>query len=134
MTEPAGSPAAGPVPTAAAYALVLLLTVLLAVWGAFLVPFRVGATLVPVSCVVALVGNLVLGRAGAALLGRWGVAGQGALWLAVALVLSSRRAEGDLVVPGTTVGLVFLLLGVVASSIAFGMTAPAGREPASAAR
>ena len=39
-----------------AYALLVLVAALLALWGAFLVPFRVGGTLVPVSWVVAVVG------------------------------------------------------------------------------
>jgi hypothetical protein len=90
------------------------------VWGSFLVPLRVGATLLPVSWLVAAVGNGLLGWAGGRLLGRSGAAGVGLLWLAVALTLGTRRAEGDLVIPGTTAGLVFLLVGAVASAVAFG--------------
>ena len=104
-----------------AYALVVLLTVLLAVWGSFLVPFRIGAVLVPVSWAVAVVGNLALGRAGARVAGSTGALVPGLLWLGLAYVLGSRRAEGDLVVPGTTVGLVFLLSGAVASAVAYGL-------------
>lgn len=102
-----------------AYALVLLLTVLLALWGAFLVPFRLGGTLVPVSLVIAAVGNVVVGRAAARLAGSGGVLAAGGLWTALALVLSSRRAEGDVVVPGSTVGLAFLVVGVLASAVAY---------------
>lgn len=49
--------------------------------------------------------GLLLGRAGcvAAVLG----------WLVVVLLLSSRRPEGDLVVPGTTAGYVWLLGGML---------------------
>ena len=104
-----------------AYALLVLLTVLLALWGAFLVPFRVGGTLVPVSWAVAVVGNLAVGRAGARLAGSTGAVVPGVLWLGLVFTLSSRRAEGDLVVPGTTVGLVFLLAGAVASAVAYGL-------------
>lgn len=104
----------------AAYGLVLLLSLLLAVWGSFLVPFRVGGTLVPVSWAVAVAGNLALGVAGARLVGRTGALVPGLLWLAVAFTLGSKRAEGDLIVPGSTVGLVFLLLGAVASAVAYG--------------
>ena len=103
-----------------AYALVLLLTVLLALWGAFLVPFRVGATLVPVSLVIAVVGNVLVGRAAARVGGSAGALATGVLWTGVVLVLSSRRAEGDVVVPGSAVGTGFLLLGVVASAVAYG--------------
>ena len=118
MREPEdGAPRAwSPAQRAWAYALLVLLTVLLAVWGAFLVPFRVGATLVPISWVVAVLGNLAVGRAGARLAGPSGALVPGAVWLAVVVLLSSRRAEGDLVVPGTVVGLVFLVAGAVASA------------------
>ena len=103
-----------------AYALVLLLTVLLALWGAFLVPFRVGGTLVPVSLVIAAVGNVLVGRAGARVAGSTGAVVPGLLWVALTLVLSSRRAEGDVVVPGSTVGLAFLLVGALSSAVAYG--------------
>jgi len=103
-----------------AYALVLLLTVLLALWGSFLVPFRVGGTLVPVSLVIAVVGNVLVGRAVARLAGSTGALVTGGLWIAVTLVLSSRRAEGDVVVPGSAVGLAFLLTGALASAVAYG--------------
>ena len=74
-----------------AYGLVLLLTVLLAFWGAFLVPFRVGATLVPVSLGNAAVGNVGVGRAASRLAGSAGAVGTG-----------------------------FLLAGAVASAVAYG--------------
>ena len=103
-----------------AYALVLLLTVLLALWGAFLVPFRVGGTVVPVSLVIAVVGNVLVGRAASRVAGSTGPLLTGALWIGVVLVLSSRRAEGDVVVPGSPVGTGFLLAGACASAVAYG--------------
>ncbi len=103
-----------------AYALVLLLTVLLALWGAFLVPFRVGGALVPVSLVIAVVGNVLVGRAGARVAGSAGAVVPGLLWVGLTLVLSGRRAEGDVVVPGSAVGLAFLLAGALASAVAYG--------------
>ena len=120
------APAEPPAPpgralTAASYALVLVLTVLVALWGAFLVPLRVGSVPLPLSWVVAVVGNGALGWAGGRLLGRPGAAGPGLLWLAIALTLGSRRAEGDLVVPGSVPGLVYLLLGAVASAAAYSL-------------
>ena len=122
MREPedAASRAWTPAQRAWAYALLVLLTVLLALWGAFLVPFRVGGTLVPVSWVLAVVGNVALGRAGGRLGGTTGAVVPGVVWLGFALVLSSQRSEGDLVVPGTAVGVGFLLTGAVASAVAFG--------------
>lgn len=103
-----------------AYVLVLLLTVLLALWGAFLVPFRVGGVLVPVSLVIAVVGNIAVGRAAAVLAGSTGPLLTGVLWIGLTLVLSSRRAEGDVVVPGSTVGMGFLVAGALASAVAYG--------------
>ena len=112
-----------------ACAVLLLLTVLLALWGAFLVPFRVGGALVPVSLVIAAVGNVLVGRAAARLAGSRGALATGVLWLGVAFVLSSRRAEGDVVVPGSAVGTGFLLAGALGSAVAYGAavlrTAPA---------
>ncbi len=108
---------------AGAYALVLALSVLLAVWGAFLVPLRIGGVLAPVCWVVALVGNVALGAAGGRLLGRPGSVVASLLWLAVAFTLGSRRSEGDLVVTGSATGLVFLLLGAVGGAVAYGVAA-----------
>ena len=124
--EPAPAPLAGPA-LVAAYGLVLLLAVLLALWGAFLVPLRVGTVLLPVSWLVAAAGNAALGWAGGRLLGRPGAAGPGIVWVVIALTLGSRRAEGDLIVPGSTAGLVFLLVGAVASAAAY--SAVARRPP-----
>ena len=117
LAEPEGPP--GGAFVAASYAVVLLLTVLLALWGAFLVPFRLGGLPVPVSWVIAVVGNYALGRAGGHLLGRYGAAVPGLLWLALAATLASRSAEGDLVVAATLVGAGFLPLGALASAVAW---------------
>lgn len=131
MREPEdGAPRAWrPAQRAWAYALLVLTTVLLALWGAFLVPFRIGGTLVPVCWAVALVGNLSVGRAGGRLAGSAGAAVPGAVWLVVVVPLSSQRSEGDLVVPGTTVGLVFLLVGALASAVAYASTVLRPRTP-----
>lgn len=120
MSNPEPPAPLGPWTRYASYALVLVLTVLLAVWGAFLVPLRIGTTPVPVSWVIAIVGNGALGWVGGRLLGRRGALAPGILWLAIALTLGSKRAEGDLVVPGSVPGLVFLLVGAVASAVAYG--------------
>lgn len=104
-----------------AFALVLVLTLQLAVWGAFLVPLRVGEVLVPVSWLLAAIGNLALGWAGARLVGRAGAALPGALWLAVALVLGSRRAEGDDLFGAVYLaGLVYLVTGALSSAVVYG--------------
>jgi hypothetical protein len=115
---------AGRLSTYAAYGLVLVLTVLLAVWGAFLVPLRLGGQAVPVCWAIAVVGNYLLGICGGRLLGRLGAGIPGLLWMAIALTLGSKRGEGDLVVPGSLIGLGFLLAGAVASAVAYGLTSP----------
>jgi fatty acid desaturase len=123
VSEPV--PPAAPAPLSsrarwASYALVLVLAALLALWGGFLVPLRYGTTPVPVSWLIAVVGNGALGWVGGRLLGRRGAIGPGLVWLVVALMLGTQRAEGDLIVPGTVVGLVFLLSGAVTSAVAYG--------------
>ncbi len=104
-----------------AYGLVLILTVQLAVWGAFLVPFRIGATIVPVCWLVAVVGNAAVGYAGGRIAGKLGAAFPGLLWLLVTFPLGMKRTEGDLVVTGTLTGSVFLVLGALASATAYGV-------------
>ncbi len=121
MTDREQPAAPGPAPRVLGFALVLVLTVELAVWGSFLVPLRVGEVLVPVSWLVALVGNLSLGWAGGSIAGRAGAVVPGALWLAVALLLGTKRAEGDLVVTVDVAGLVFLAVGVLSSAVAYGL-------------
>ena len=107
----------------------LALTVLLAVWGAFLVPLRVGGTLVPLSWLLALGGNVGLGAAGGRLYGKAGAVVPVVLWLLVAFTLGTRRAEGDLVVPGSTAGLVFLLAGAVGGALAYGVQVTRAPSP-----
>lgn len=123
--------------TAVAFGLVLVLTVLLCVWGAFLVPLRVGTVRVPVSLLIAGVGNLLLGRAGGRLLGAAGVLVPGAVWLGLAVLLGSRRPEGDLIIPGDLVGTLFLAVGALGFAVAYGLSS-AHREvratPAAGAR
>ncbi len=115
------------------FALVLLLTVLLAVWGAFLVPLRIGGVPVPVGLLLAL-STVPLGLAGGrALDSRLGVALPGVLWLLVGVTLGSRRSEGDIVVTGGTLGLLFLLLGTLGASVTAGLWRPA-RRPRGAAQ
>lgn len=112
------------------FALVLLLTVLLCLWAAFLVPLRVDTTRVPVSLLIAGVGNVLLGRAGGRLLGAPGVLVPGLLWLALAYTLGSQRSEGDLVVPGDLVGTLFLAVGTLGFAVAYALTPTRRTTPA----
>lgn len=131
-----GSPGLTPVQVWIGFALVLLLTVLLCLWAAFLVPLRVGTVRAPVSLLVAGLGNLLLGRAGGRLLGMPGVLVPGALWIALAFLLGTRRSEGDLVVLGDTVGTLFLVVGALGFAASYALTSlrrdapPTPRAPA----
>jgi hypothetical protein len=110
----------------ASYALVLVLSVELALWGAFLVAARPFGTPLPVAAMVAAGGNIGLGLVGARVLGRRaGAAGPGLLWLVIALTLGSRTAEGDVVVTGGLRGLAFLMVGTIAAAAVVGMTGQA---------
>jgi hypothetical protein len=106
-----------------------MLTAVVSLWLAltevFWLPLRVGPVLVPVSILVAVVGNLLL--PGAALRrsrSRVVAVVPGAVWLVVVIGAMMRRPEGDLVIIGTgadgTVNLAFLLLGVLAAAVAIG--------------
>lgn len=107
----------------AAYLLVLVLSVELAVWGSFLVETRPFGFAFPAAALLAAVGNTAVGIAGARVLrSRVGAVLPGLLWLGIALELGTRRGEGDLVVTGDFRGLAFLVLGAVAAAGAIGTT------------
>jgi hypothetical protein len=108
---------------ALAYALVLVLTVQLTLWGAFLVPFRIGGTLVPVSWLIAIAGNIAVGAAGGRLAGRIGAAIPAVVWIGLAFALGVRRTEGDIVVQGTAIGLGFLVAGALTGAVMCGLAA-----------
>ena len=121
---PAGAaPALTGARRALAYALVLVLTVQFALWGAFLVPFRIGGALVPVSWMIAVAGNIAVGAAGGRLAGKLGAAIPALVWLGLAFTLGARRPEGDLVVQGTVVGFGFLVAGALTSAVMYGLAA-----------
>ena len=99
----------------------------LAMVEVFWLPLRIGGVLVPLSIVVAVVGNLLLPGLLFRLSGSRLVAVLPAvIWLVVAVAAMSRRPEGDVVFVGTgplaTLNLVFLLTGVLAAAVAVGRT------------
>jgi hypothetical protein len=107
----------------ASYALVVVLTVELAVWGCFLVAARPFGQPLPVAALVAVVGNTAVGLAGARVLGRrLGAVVPAVLWLGIALTLGSARPEGDRVVTETFRGLAFLFAGTVAAAAAVALS------------
>ena len=126
-------PALDPLPVRiAAGLLVAVLAVGLTLVEAFLVPLRVGTVPLPVCVLLVLAGNVGLTKLAVRQTGSivWGVL-QPALWLAVIIVLSVPRAEGDLVVPGSLTGLVFLFAGAVAG--AYGVASEITRRAGAAA-
>jgi hypothetical protein len=97
--------------------LIAVLAVGLALVEAFLVPLRVGTVPLPICVPLAMAGNIVLAKLAARQTGSiaWGAVPP-VLWLVVVIVLSLPRAEGDLIVPGSLTGLVFLFAGAVAGA------------------
>lgn len=129
VEAPAGRAAPGRAGTAAAYVLVLVLAVHNAVWGAFLLPLRVGGVLVPFSLLMAGVCTAVLGVAGARVLrSRAGSVAPGVLWVVLALIAGSKRSEGDLVIAGgegtglATLGLLYLVAGAIGAATGYGLS------------
>jgi hypothetical protein len=113
-------------------------TVLVAGWLAlvevFWLPLRVAGVLVPLSVLVAVVGNYLLVVGVRRLTGSRAVAVLPALvWLVVAVGATVRRPEGDLVAVGSgglgAVTLAFLGLGVVAAAFAVGQVLAAPGRP-----
>ena len=77
---------------------------------------------VPVGVLIAIVGNLAVGIVGGrGVRSRVVPAVTGFVWLVVAVVLGSRRPEGDLIVTGQTPGVAFLFLGAIAAAVAIGV-------------
>lgn len=117
MSEPAQPPdAQDALPSWVVVAVTAVLTALLSVWAAFLVPLRIGTVPVPVSLLL-LASMAVLGVLAGRAAG-WRAALLLALvWTCVTLPLALIRREGDLVVQGiygsTLVGTLYLFGGTV---------------------
>ena len=120
-----------------------LVAVVVAGWLAlvevFWLPWRIGGIPVPVSVLAAVAGNLVLVPAAHRLSGSRLVGVLPAVvWLVIAVGGSVRRPEGDLLITGgdgltQLVNLGFLLLGVVAASLAVGRLLATPPRPAAGA-
>jgi hypothetical protein len=107
---------------------------LVALLTAFLVPLRFAGYAVPVAFVVALAGNIaVVWFARYATASRIGVLGPCVAWLAVMVVLSTRTAEGDLILPGDWRGIGVLFVGATGLAIAGFLAISPPRRPAPAA-
>ncbi|XRQ11840.1 DUF6113 family protein [Actinomadura welshii] len=89
-------------------------------WTAGPVPVAAIALVLLVFCMVRLAGFGMGGRLGATV--------PAVTWVLMAFVMSMRRGEGDLVVPGTTAGYVYIVGGMLAA-VAGVMLVPAARPP-----
>ena len=104
------------------YTLVLVLALELAVWESFLVAARPFGEPLPLSALLAALGNLALGALGARVLGTpAGAAAPGLVWLLPAVLLSVTGPGGDVVVTGGWRGIAFLVAGAAAAVVAGGM-------------
>lgn len=105
------------------FAVVVLVTIEVAVWECFLVAARPFGHALPLAAAVVAVANPLLGISGArSVRARWGSAVPGLLWLGIALTFASGCAGRDCVVPNTGRALSFLLVGTVAAAAVVGVT------------
>ncbi|MBO2454587.1 hypothetical protein J4573_46390 [Actinomadura barringtoniae] len=113
----------------AAYGALALLGAVVGLIGSFAQDWTVGSSSIPVAAVALVVVNFGLVRlAGFGMGGRMGAVIPLLTWTAVVFLMSQRRPEGDLVVPGTTPGYVYLIGGLVAGVIAVALV-PVKRQP-----
>ncbi|GAA0283749.1 hypothetical protein [Cryptosporangium japonicum] len=107
-----------------------LLVVTTELIAAFLTPFRIGTTPIPISWVIVVVG-IVLGLS----VTRYGAGHGGATiipavaWFLTIFPLSTRTSEGDLVVQGDWVGYGLLLLGMLTIVVTLAVTVVIPRSP-----
>jgi Family of unknown function (DUF6113) len=105
------------VTTGAAYGALVASGVALGVVGSFQFSWDVGG--VPVAALALTIVNLVVFRAaGWAMAAKLGAVAVAVPWLVVVILLSTPRAEGDLVVTGTLAGWLFILGGATAAALA----------------
>lgn len=135
---PGGATASGPdrpdgrapvdaVLSCAAYVVLGLLGAVFGAVGSFVQNWTAGK--VPVAAIVLVVLVFCMVRlAGLGMGGRLGAAIPAVMWALVAFVMSMRRAEGDLIVPGTTAGYVYIIGGMLAA-VAGVMLVPPARPP-----
>ncbi|MEU6039288.1 DUF6113 family protein [Actinomadura sp. NPDC047616] len=124
--EPPGESSAEAVAAGAAYAALGVLGLLFGVLGSFAQGWLVGS--VPAAAIVLTAVNFAAVRLTAwAMRSPLGGVVFAVPWGVVVLLMSMKRAEGDLVVPGTAAGYVFILGGVVGAVIAAALQP--GRRP-----
>ncbi|NVI86666.1 DUF6113 family protein [Actinomadura sp. BRA 177] len=108
----------------AAYAALALLGGVFGVVGSFAQDWTVGP--VPVVAIVLVALVFAMARlSGLGMGGRLGATIPAVVWGVVVFILSMRRTEGDLVVPGTLAGYLFIIGGMVAAVVGIMMVPPA---------
>ncbi|WP_233510198.1 DUF6113 family protein [Actinomadura craniellae] len=113
--------------TGLAYGALAALGVVLGLVGSFTHAWLLGG--VPVVLLVLLAVNLAgTWLAGWAMGGRLGGIVPAAAWTLVAVLMSTRRPEGDLIISGTLLGYGFLLGGMVTAAVAI-MLIPSASTP-----
>ncbi|QKG21809.1 DUF6113 family protein [Actinomadura verrucosospora] len=101
----------------AAYAALALLGGVFGLVGSYAQQWTAGK--VPVTSIVLVLLVYAMARlAGWGMGGKIGAAVPAVVWGVVVIVMSMQRAEGDLVVPGTLAGYVYIVGGMVAAGIA----------------
>ncbi len=108
-------------------AVAVVASALVAVYGAFLTPYRVGATLVPISLVIGIAGNVAVIWFGYTVTRSRALAlAPAAVWVILSFVASSRTREGDLVLISTDwVATAYLLTGAATIGVcAYRLTTP----------
>lgn len=130
MPAATAAPTTGRLGTVLAYAVLLVLTALVTVYGAFFTLLSVGGAPVPVGLALALLTGPLCFAGGRITGSRYGVAAPGLLWALLVLPLISQRREGDLIVDGSLRGLAFLALGALSASVAIGLWRARPASPA----
>lgn len=111
----------------AAYAVLGLLGGVFGLVGSFAQDWAAGP--VPVAAIILVVLIFCMARlAGHGMGGRLGATIPAVVWAVVVFVMSMRRPEGDLVVPATLAGYVYIIGGMVAAVIGV-MTVPTAGAP-----
>ena len=104
-------------------------SVLMAIFGAFLTPFRIGGVLVPVALLIAIVAPVAIMMfaryvAGGAL----PVILAGIAWVVATFPFANRSSEGDIVLSQQWVAVLYLFLGpIVVAVVCYRMLVPARR-------
>ncbi|MFC5187306.1 DUF6113 family protein [Actinomadura harenae] len=116
-SAPAAESGLSAVVSGAAYMVLALLGFAYGLFGAFHQNWTVGSWPLPAVGLCVVLFALVFG-AGFGMGTKLGAVAPATTWMVVTFVMSTKQSEGDLVIPGTTPGYVYLIGGMVAALIA----------------